>query len=50
MREKGTGTRERSKGFCPRGTKDCLWMERRQIWPYRQVAIYKSKMGHPLIM
>lgn len=28
---KGKGTRKK-EGICPPGTKDCLWIERRQMW------------------
>jgi hypothetical protein len=32
-REKGRGTRQRGQGYLPRyGAKDCLWIERRQMW------------------
>jgi hypothetical protein len=40
MGEKGKGTKERGekrqgrsgRGICLGGTKDCLWIERRQMW------------------
>ena len=37
MNEKGKGARKRGRGICAptvgRETKDCLWIERRQMWP-----------------
>jgi hypothetical protein len=32
MREKGKRTRKRGQWYLSWRTKDCLWMERRQMW------------------
>jgi hypothetical protein len=30
----GKGTREKvERNICPGGTKDCFWIERKQMWP-----------------
>ena len=51
MGEKGKGTKERGekrqgrsgRGICPGGTKDCLWIERRQMWPIGKWQFIKVK-------
>ena len=43
MREKVKGIRERGRGVCPRGTKDCIWIERRQTWPTDKWQFVKVK-------
>lgn len=32
------------RDICPKGTKDCLWIERRQTLANRKIAVYKVKM------
>ena len=33
MHNTGTGARQRGRHICPWGTKDCLCVEKRQMWP-----------------
>ena len=42
MREKQEGTRE--YGICPRGTKDCLWIERGQVWHMGKWWVIKDEV------
>ena len=48
MREKGKGTRERGKRFLSWRSKDCLWIERRQMWPIGKWQFIKVK-GDPCV-
>ena len=48
MREKGKGTREREEEYLSwSGTKDCLWIERRQMWPIGKWQFIKGKENRP---
>ena len=42
-REQGKGER----GICPGGRKDCLWIERRQIWPIDKCWVIKVNLENP---
>lgn len=49
---RGRGQREqgRGQGYLSQGTKDCLWIEKRQpMWPIGKMAVYKGKMGNPVL-
>lgn len=42
-------TRERERGgrdICPEGTQDCLWIEKKQMWPIGKWQFIKKK-GEP---
>ena len=49
MREKGKGTREREEEYLSwSGTKDCLWIERRQMWHMGERQFIKVQ-GEPCV-
>lgn len=33
IESKGEGKGREGRDICPRGTKDCFWIERKEIWP-----------------
>ena len=49
MREKGKGTRDREKGYLSWGTKDCLWIKRRQMWPIGKWRFIKVNEETPCL-
>ena len=53
QRIKGRGRREREpgkggRGICPRGTKDCFWIEKRQTWHIGN-GVDKGKKENPVL-
>ena len=48
MREKGKKTRKREERYLSQGTKDCLWIDRRQMWPIGKGWFYKGTRGKTL--